>query len=156
MPSQLEEQGMGGEEALGLFMCLELPSACRGAGGQAGAFCVQELLGSEVLRRWQGRSSPWAVQLLVLSLGAQHKGTCLAPAMPVEAHRALRKAAGPWQVPVIPVPGIAEDTEISKLKSKKTDTRQELLSDALCHLPALANLQCAVQSERLDKTQRFS
>ena len=141
MPSQLEEQGMGEEEALGLFMCLELPSACRGAGGQAGAFCVQELLGSvvlrrwqgrsspwavellgsEVLRRWQGRSSPWAVKLLVLSLGAQHKGTCLAPAPP-----------------------------------EKTDTRRELLSDALCHLPTLANLQCAVQSERLDKTQRFS
>ena len=90
MPSQLEEQGMGEEEALGLFMCLELPSACRGAGGEAGAFCVQELLGSEVLRRCQGRSSPWAVQLLVLSLGAQHKGTSLAPAVPKEAPQALR------------------------------------------------------------------
>ena len=85
---------MGEEEALGLFMCLELPSACRGAGAEAGALCVQELLGSEVLRRWQGRSSPWAVQLLVLSLGAQHKGTCLAQAMPTEAPQALRKAGG--------------------------------------------------------------
>lgn len=46
---------MGEEEALGLFLCLELSSACRGAGGEAGAFCVQELLVSEVLRRCQGR-----------------------------------------------------------------------------------------------------